>query len=202
MSITVSCGLSRLFTGERDHLEANRLLNACLCTRSRFPRGDDTLYSSLVHQSLWRRRAELVWSSRYSCTRSTSILTNTQASDMVAQGATTTAAGKSKKSTTKHNFDKLNLRHFKRYREWYINMTNLISADRTQLKDLENGLITLAEFTAQHHDCDPENPFDMEEILKLYNENDADNYRILVTTRLHRNLDVGATARDMCKHTG
>ena len=130
------------------------------------------------------------------------ILTNTQASDMVAQGATTTAAGKSKKSTTKHNFDKLNLRHFKRYREWYINMTNLISADRTQLKDLENGLITLAEFTAQHHDCDPENPFDMEEILKLYNENDADNYRILVTTRLHRNLDVGATARDMCKHTG
>ena len=87
---------------------------------------------------------------------------------MVAQGATTTASGKSKKSATKRNFEKLNLRHFKRYKEWYINMTNLISADRTQLKDLENGLITLAEFTAQHHDCDPENPFDMEEILKLY----------------------------------
>ena len=38
--VTVSCGLSRLRLGDRDHLgkiEANRQLNACLCKRSRFP---------------------------------------------------------------------------------------------------------------------------------------------------------------------
>ena len=84
-------------------------------------------------------------------------------------------------------------------------MTNLISADRTQLKDLENGLITLAEFTAQHHDCDPENPFDMEEILKLYaieveryNENDAENYRIVLDC-----IDISTSARlqEICANT-
>ena len=52
---------------------------------------------------------------------------------MVAQGATTTASGKSKKSTTstKRNLDTLNslqARHFKRYKEWYINMTIKMAA--------------------------------------------------------------------------
>ena len=40
LAVTVSCGLSTLLIGDRDHLgkiEANRQLNACLCKRSRFP---------------------------------------------------------------------------------------------------------------------------------------------------------------------